>query len=63
MNPRTKASLLWGVIGALSFLVLLQAYELVAGQPVDLLVKFAVALVVGVGATVVTYLAEPTLAD
>jgi ABC-type antimicrobial peptide transport system permease subunit len=30
MDPRRKSSLLWGLVGALSFLVLLQAYHIVA---------------------------------
>ncbi|WP_338726853.1 hypothetical protein [Haladaptatus sp. DJG-WS-42] len=62
MHPRTKASLLWGVVGALAFLVLVQGYELLTSQPVDLLVKGGVALLVFVGATVLTNLADRRLA-
>ncbi|MGM0604081.1 MAG: hypothetical protein ACQETB_00255 [Halobacteriota archaeon] len=31
MRPRTKSSLLWGVVGAMSFGVLAQGYVLVGG--------------------------------
>jgi hypothetical protein len=55
MDPRVKQSLLWGLIGALSFLVLLQGYELLTGRLVDWLVKLGTAVVVLVGATVLTY--------
>jgi hypothetical protein len=47
MRPDRRAALLWGVIGALAFLVLLQGYELLADRRVSWLVKVAVALVVG----------------
>jgi hypothetical protein len=47
MRPERQAALLWGVIGALSFLVLLQGYELLAAQRIDWLVKIGIALVVG----------------
>ncbi len=55
MKPVRKASLLWGLIGGLSFLVLLQGYELVSAARVDWLVKFGVALAVVVGAAVLSY--------
>jgi len=55
MDPRLKQSLLWGVIGALSFLVLLQGYELITGRLVDWLVKLGTAVVVLVGATALTH--------
>ncbi|MFD1586094.1 hypothetical protein ACFR9U_03805 [Halorientalis brevis] len=55
MNPVRKASLLWGLIGGLSFLVLLQGYELLSMERVDWLVKFGVALAVVVGAAVLSY--------
>ncbi|WP_058993910.1 hypothetical protein [Haloarcula sp. CBA1127] len=51
MDPRTKASLLWGVVGGLAFLVLIQGYELLAGTPVSIPAKAGVAVAVGVGAT------------
>jgi hypothetical protein len=55
MDPRIKSSLLWGVVGALAFLVLLQGYELLAAQRVTLAAKVSVAVVVAVGATLLTY--------
>jgi hypothetical protein len=54
MHPRTKSRLLWGVVGLLSFLVLIQGYELVTDNLVDWGLKLAVAVVVGVAAAVVT---------
>ncbi|PYZ03067.1 hypothetical protein C8039_13215 [Halogeometricum sp. wsp3] len=50
MDPRTKASLLWGVVGGLAFLVLIQGYELLAGVPVSIPAKARVAVVVGIAA-------------
>jgi len=58
---RLKASLLWGVVGGLAFLVLLQGYELVADVRVALLVKFGVAMAVTAGATALTYAARDRL--
>ena len=55
MTPIRKASLLWGLIGGLSFLVLLQGYELLSADRVDWLVKFGVALLVVVGAAALSY--------
>lgn len=61
MRPRAKASLLWGAVGVLAFLVLLQGYELWSGYRYSLAVKFGVAAVVGAGATATSYVAEPRL--
>ncbi|MFY4811501.1 hypothetical protein [Haloarcula argentinensis] len=61
MDPRTKASLLWGVVGGLAFLVLIQGYELLAGAPVSIPAKAGVAVVVGVGATLASYRMQPRL--
>ena len=58
MNPRTKASLLWGVTGALVFLVGLQAFRLVTGEGATLGVTVGVALAVGVVAGVASYVVE-----
>ena len=54
MNPQTKQRLLWGVVGLLSFLVLIQAYELISAVRIDWGVKAVVAVVVGIAAAVVT---------
>ena len=46
MDARQKDSLLWGAVGGLAFLVLVQGYELLAKQGVALAVKAGVAVVV-----------------
>ena len=61
MRPRVKASLLWGAVGVLGFLVLVQGYELWAGYRYALTVKFGIAVVVGVTATAASYAVEPLL--
>ncbi len=61
VDVRTKSSLLWGVVGALSFLVLAQGYELLSGAGVSIVAKAGVALVVAVAATVLTYTAHGRL--
>lgn len=63
MHPRTKRSVLWGVVGLLSFLVLIQAYELVTSNLVDWGIKLAVAGIVGVAAAVVTHRSEDRLLE
>ena len=62
MRPRLKASLLWGVVGTLGFLVLLQGYELIAGHRYSVAVKAGAALVVLVGASALSYVADGVLA-
>ncbi|MDL5362739.1 hypothetical protein [Halalkalicoccus sp. NIPERK01] len=59
MHPRVKASLLWGAIGALSFLVLIQGYELLSAERLSFALKFAAGGVVALVAAGSTYLAEP----
>ncbi|WP_135827405.1 hypothetical protein [Halorussus halobius] len=61
MRPRAKASLLWGAVGVLAFLVLLQGYELWTGYRYALAVKSGVAAGVGAAATAAAYVAEPRL--
>ncbi|WP_266079627.1 hypothetical protein [Haladaptatus caseinilyticus] len=58
MNPRVKASLLWGVIGVLVFLVLLQGYELYSGYRYDIGLKVGATAFVAVGTSVLTYTAD-----
>ena len=62
MTPRRKASLLWGVIAALAFLVLHQAYLLAGGEFLSIGAVVGVTLAVGIAGTVSTYLAEGWLA-
>ncbi|MFB6188256.1 MAG: hypothetical protein ABEI57_00060 [Halapricum sp.] len=61
MNPKRKAALLWGVIGALAFLVFLQGYLLVSDRWVDPFLAVGVALVVGLVAAVATGLLQGRL--
>jgi hypothetical protein len=56
MDPALKSSLLWGLVGALSFLVLLQGYHAVTGSFVGVGVMLGVAALVGVCSAVVTHL-------
>ncbi|MGM0591256.1 MAG: hypothetical protein ACQETI_06450 [Halobacteriota archaeon] len=63
MRPRVASSLLWGVVGSLSFLVLVQGYALLVGPlGTGLAVIFGVALLVGVVVGLTTYLSEHRLA-
>ena len=55
LPPAAKSSLLWGVVGGLCFLVLIQGYELFTDERISFLVKFAVAVLVGVVAGGSTY--------
>jgi len=58
LDPRTKASLLWGLVALLSFLVLLQGYEVLADEPVTVGVKAIVSALVGIvgaGGSYLTY--------
>ena len=61
LPPAVKSSLLWGVVGGLSFLVLAQGYELLAGLGVGFTVKLAVALVVAAVAAVSTHVTRGRL--
>ena len=61
MEPRTRTSLLWGVVGGLAFLVLLQGYELLADVRVTFAAKFGVALVVLVAATALAHVTRDRL--
>ena len=53
--PVTRESLLWGAIGGLGFLVLIQGYDLLAAESVATTVKAAVALLVFFVTGVSTY--------
>lgn len=61
LTGRTKAAVLWGATGALSFLVLAGAYLLLSPAHVALTNLLVVGLVVFLLATVLSYLAEPHL--
>jgi hypothetical protein len=63
VTPRRKSALLWGAVGLLAFLVLVQGYELaVARTPVGFLGKLGLGVVVGAVAGSVSYLLEGRLA-
>jgi len=55
VHPRTKGALLWGLVGALAFLVLAQGYGLVTGDRIGLPVMAGVALAVGAVTAGATY--------
>ncbi|MFC7113797.1 hypothetical protein ACFQH2_00700 [Natronoarchaeum sp. GCM10025703] len=58
MRPRVKSSLLWGVVGALSFLVLQNGYVLLGGDSVPLWGVATLTALVGVVSAVTTYYGE-----
>ncbi|GAB3668454.1 hypothetical protein [Halopiger thermotolerans] len=62
LGPRTTSALLWGAVGALAFLVLVQGYALVAAPLVTIVQGIAIAVAVGVGAAFGTYVLEPRIA-
>ncbi|QSG16021.1 hypothetical protein [Halapricum desulfuricans] len=61
MNPQRRGAVLWGLVAALAFLVLLQGYELLADRRTTLLVKFGVAAAVGLVAAATTWSLAPRL--
>ncbi|AZH24668.1 hypothetical protein [Haloplanus aerogenes] len=62
MNARHKSSLLWGLVGTLAFLVLVQGYHLlVAPLAVRATIIGGLALLVGAVAAGVTHVLEPRL--
>jgi len=58
MDAAAKSAVLWGLVGALAFLVLHQGYVLLGNDGVSLLPAFGVAVVVGVVATAASYVGE-----
>ncbi len=60
--PRLKSALLWGAVGFLSVLALVQGYALLEGPFVSIVQGFLLALVVGASATGVTYVLEYRIA-
>ena len=58
MKPRRKSALLWGVVAALSFLVLHQGYLLAGGAFLGIGPVAAVTVAVFVGGVTVSYYAE-----
>ena len=63
MTPRTRSSLLWGAVGALAFLVLVQGYRLVVGSlGLDVGSALGVAVAVGVVVGAASYATEKRIA-
>ena len=62
MNPAHRSSLLWGAVGVLVFLVLLQGYHLWRGEVVNVAVIAGVAGVVFCTTTVSAHVLRPRLA-
>jgi hypothetical protein len=59
---RTKSGALWGLVGALAFLVLTQGYVLLVGPlPLGLLGRIGLAALLGAIVAGVTYAAEHRL--
>jgi hypothetical protein len=62
LSRRAKSALLWGLVGALAFLVLVQGYALFVEPLVSITQGALVAVLVGVGAGVGSYLLEHRVA-
>ncbi|SER12110.1 hypothetical protein SAMN04489841_3003 [Natrinema salaciae] len=62
IDPRAKSAFLWGVVGTLSFLVLVQSYALFATPLVTITQALALGIAVGLGAGSGAYLLEPRFA-
>jgi hypothetical protein len=58
MRANTKASLLWGVIAALAFLVLAQGYNLFGSEQISLSVMVVVAVLVGFVASMLSWVVQ-----
>ncbi|PCR91246.1 hypothetical protein [Natrinema ejinorense] len=62
IDPRSKSAFLWGLVGFLSFLVLVQGYALLAEPIATITQALALAALVGLGAGGGAYLLEPHVA-
>lgn len=61
MDPAVESSLRWGVVGALTFLVLVQGYQVVVGRFVGIGVLVGVTVGVGVCGAALTHLLRPAV--
>ncbi|MDS0297712.1 hypothetical protein NDI76_03025 [Halogeometricum sp. S1BR25-6] len=62
MTPRTRSAVLWGLVGTLSFLVLVQGYRLLVGTlNIGFGATAAVAVLVGLVVTATAYATEHRL--
>ncbi|WP_394739104.1 hypothetical protein [Natronococcus roseus] len=62
LSRRAKSALLWGLVGALAFLVLVQGYALFVEPLVTMGQGALVAVLVGIGAGIGSYLLEYRIA-
>ena len=62
MNPRAKSALLWGAVGLMTFLVLVQGYALFVEPLVSITQGGAVAVLVGVATATSAYTLEHRVA-
>ena len=62
VRPRTKSAVLWGAVGLMSFLVLIQGYAVFVEPVLSLRRAAAIGLVVGAGAGVAAYAIEHRVA-
>ncbi|AGB30661.1 hypothetical protein Natpe_0739 [Natrinema pellirubrum DSM 15624] len=62
IGPRTKSAVLWGLVGGLAFLVLVQGYALLVTPLVPITGALALALGVGLASGLGAYLLEPRIA-
>jgi len=63
VDPHVRASLLWGVVGGLAFLVLVQAYHLLGGEFVGIATMGGVAVAVAGVTAVAAHLVRRRLAS
>ncbi len=63
MRPRVKSALLWGAVGFMSFLVLVQGYALLSGPLVTIGQGAALAVAVGTVTTGCAYTVEHRVAQ
>ena len=63
MNRRVKSALLWGAVGFMTFLVLVQGYAVLVEPLVTIVEGAAVALLVGTGAAASAYVLEYRIAE
>ncbi|MDJ1432366.1 hypothetical protein [Halostagnicola sp. A-GB9-2] len=63
MNPRIKSAVLWGAVGVMAFLVLIQGYALARGPLLSITQAVPVAVLVGCGTTALTYALEYRVAE
>ncbi|NGM68187.1 hypothetical protein G6M89_04035 [Natronolimnobius sp. AArcel1] len=62
LRPRVKSALLWGAVGFMAFLVLVQGYALARGPLVSITQGAGVALLVAAGSAAGAYVLEHRVA-